>query len=209
MEGPAPDPRRRGCGAAQEPPAVPTDPGVEYPAEKSRLSVTAVTVERSRARYCSGVSRICRSCERSFKPSSRHLDCPACRSRNDCTCGNRKQSKSETCWSCWLEKGQADSANHYWKGGRTTHQAGYLMVRIRDHPRAKTNGYVFEHIVVMEWMLGRAMLPDESVHHRNGVRDDNRPENLELWVRPQPSGIRKDDAIAWAREMLERYGAPG
>ena len=83
------------------------------------------------------------------------------------------------------------------------------MLRKRDHPRAKTNGYVFEHIVVMESMLGRPMLPDESVHHRNGVRDDNRPENLELWVRPQPSGIRKEDAIAWAREILERHGELG
>jgi hypothetical protein len=39
-----------------------------------------------------------------------------------------------------------------------------------------------------------------------GVKDDNRPENLELWVRPQPSGIRASDAIDWAIDILQRFG---
>lgn len=76
------------------------------------------------------------------------------------------------------------------------------MLRVPDHPRGP---YVFEHILVMEEHLGRYLLPDETVHHKHGVRDDNRLSQLELWVKPQPSGIRVEDAVEWAREILARY----
>jgi hypothetical protein len=79
------------------------------------------------------------------------------------------------------------------------------MFKAPEHPRASRTGYVFEHILVIEDQLGRFLQYDESVHHLNGVRDDNKTENLELWVRPQPSGIRAKDALAWAWKIIERY----
>lgn len=84
------------------------------------------------------------------------------------------------------------SENHHWRGGKVKRK-GYVWVYAPDHHsiagRGTTRKYVLEHRLVMEEMLGRPMLPNETVHHKNGVRDDNRPENLELWGY-QPPGQR-------------------
>jgi hypothetical protein len=73
-----------------------------------------------------------------------------------------------------------------WKGGRQVDADGYILLWVRDHPHARGRrrhggGYVLEHRLVMEATLGRYLDPAEVVHHLNGVNDDNRPENLEVF----------------------------
>lgn len=70
----------------------------------------------------------------------------------------------------------------------------------------ETRKQLFQHRVVAEKKLGRALLPHENVHHINGMKNDNRPENLEIWTKSQPSGQRIEDKIEWAIEFLSSYG---
>ena len=91
-------------------------------------------------------------------------------------------------------------------GDGFVHQ-GYRIVPVPPDKRWLTGGVtpVGEHRLVMAAMLGRPLTEHESVHHRNGDRRDNRPENLELWSRFQPNGQRVEDKVAWAYELLRLY----
>lgn len=86
--------------------------------------------------------------------------------------------------------------------GKLFDDKGYVLVETPlDHPKriskvGKVRSRIREHVLVMEKMLGRPLYPYEKVHHRNGIKTDNRPENLELWIRTHSDGVRVSDLYA-------------
>ena len=85
--------------------------------------------------------------------------------------------QNKFCVHCFL-KTRSGENNHNWKGGRFKTVDGYWLVIAKDHPNVNHNGYMLEHRLVMEQELGRYLTRQEDVHHLNGIKGDNRPENL-------------------------------
>lgn len=132
-------------------------------------------------------ARPCAWCDQSFIPKGRGNRQICCSKRCAYDLGN-------------LKRGRKGEENGNWKGGVAKHgNSGYLRQYVPGR------GHLLQHRVVMEQMIGRELLPHEEVHHKNGIRYDNRPENLELWAKRQPGGQRVSDLIEYAHWVLETY----
>lgn len=155
------------------------------------------------------INKICLICEKPFRVPPSHGISKYCSSHcygvskkgirpstfkkvqlNCCICNNlflvspyRKQIAkycSKECRIISQRKKISREKNHSWKGGRYIDGYGYIRVLNKDHLYANSMGYVLEHRLIMENYLGRILARSELVHHVNGIKTDNRIENLEL-----------------------------
>lgn len=119
-----------------------------------------------------------------------------------CDCGaifERQASsirKSQYCSrSCPISKTRliAGPTHPAWRGGKSrwVNKYGYVVFCFAENGKTRK---ISEHRFVMERHLGRKLLRTETVHHKNGIRDDNRIDNLELWSSGHPCGVRITDS---------------
>lgn len=132
-------------------------------------------------------SRRCEWCKKWFRPRKASQPPKCCSKRCSYDLGNTK-------------RGLSGDKNPNWRGGVAPHgTSGYVRQYVPGR------GANLQHRVVMESIIGRPLLTNEQVHHKNGKRDDNRPDNLELWVKKQPPGQRVQDLLAYARQIIAIY----
>jgi predicted amidophosphoribosyltransferase len=101
--------------------------------------------------------------------------------------------------------GRRGDGHRNWRGGRYVSKDGYVYIAAEYDPvtHKMVRREALEHRLVMAEILGRPLRKGENVHHKNGIRSDNSPANLELWVKAQPHGQRVSDIIECVADRYE------
>jgi hypothetical protein len=164
----------------------------------------------SQGRYKTVISCACKACNKVFNVPAYRKDAKFC--SIDCRNSTKVELECSQCKEKFFRSAskvaESKKLNFCNIACKTTYQkllpgsvtkTGYVVKNIGGKSQKV-------HRLVMEKKLGRKLFPHETVHHKNGVRHDNREENLELWSKSQPYGQRVEDKIAWAMVFLEQYG---
>jgi len=121
---------------------------------------------------------------------------------------NNEFKKGHTAWNKGKKYPQVTGEKcNFWKGGRTIHTAGYILIYQPKHPFHDTHNYVFEHRLVIEKQIERYLKPREEIHHL-GKKYDNRPHMLMAFVnhsahkRFENSGYVKSEEIIFDGRLL-------
>ena len=178
-------------------------------------------IKKNKNNFCS------QKCHYSFVSKDRLLNCMDCNVDLD---PNRKNLYKSVCKNCYnknllkkypdkLEKKRMQCRSYLRKkkglpidtplmkakNGEGSYCQGYKTFTRKDHPNSDKDGKISEHVLVMSKYLGRPMRKGETIHHKNGIRDDNRLENLELWDKRHPPGQRVLDKVKFYKEFIALY----